>query len=167
MGTSADELEVPDFIYECRRTLDEIQVILNKFAHIGGSSTRDLTKTSRLSRLRSFEPKDLKWPLSSKKTEHLLQALERHKSTCTIALAQDGMIGIHAVLKETKLSNKYLAEIRANQQTMVELQLTQVQGEFTSSYPCPLDLLRSLLGADNRSRKSFGMAIAGKPDLEA
>lgn len=66
----------------------------------------------------------------SQKTLHLVQALERHKSTCTIALAQDGMVGIHAVLKETELSNQYLAEIRANQQTMVELQLTQAQGEF-------------------------------------
>ncbi|KAL8881327.1 MAG: hypothetical protein Q9198_001452 [Flavoplaca austrocitrina] len=36
-----DELEVPDFIHECRRTLDEIEVILNKFAHTGGSPTRD------------------------------------------------------------------------------------------------------------------------------
>ncbi len=111
--TSTDELEVPDFIHECRRILEEIQDILNKFARSGGSPTRDSGKTSRLSRLRSFEPKDLKWPLSSKKTVHLIQALERHKSTCTIALAQDGMIGIHAVLKETKLSNNYLAEIRA------------------------------------------------------
>ncbi|KAL9626289.1 MAG: hypothetical protein Q9204_007424, partial [Flavoplaca sp. TL-2023a] len=166
-GASTDELEVPDFIHECRRTLEEIQVILNKFAHSGGSPRQDSRKTSRLPRLRSFEPKDLKWPLSSKKTMDLIQALERHKSTCTIALAQDGMIGIHAVLKETKLSNKYLAEIRANQQTMVELQLTQAQGKFTSSYLCPSDLLRSLLGADERYRESFGMAIASGPDLEA
>ncbi|KAL8645361.1 MAG: hypothetical protein Q9210_006746, partial [Variospora velana] len=131
--TSTDELEVPDFIYECRRTLDEIQEILNKFARSGGSPTRDSGKSSRLniSRPRSFEPKDLKWPLSSKKTVRLIEALERHKNTCTIALAQDGMIGIHAVLKETKLSNKYLADIRANQQTMVKLQLTQAQGEFS------------------------------------
>ncbi|KAL8900483.1 MAG: hypothetical protein Q9192_001044 [Flavoplaca navasiana] len=160
-GTSTDELEVPDFIHECRRTLDEIQVILNKFGHIDGSPTRDPTKTSRLSRLRSFEPKDLKWPLSSKKTMDLIQALERHKSTCTIALAQNGMIGIHAVLKETKLSNKYLAEIRANQETMVELQLTQAQGEFTSSHPCPSDLLRSLLAADERAFKRERQAGTG------
>ncbi|KAL8910660.1 MAG: hypothetical protein Q9171_004076 [Xanthocarpia ochracea] len=131
-GTSTDKLEVPDFIHECRRTLEEVQDILNKFARSGGSPTRDSAKTSRLSRLRSFEPKDLKWPLSSKKIVHLIQALERHKSTCTIALAQDGMIGIHAVLMETKLSNKYLAEIRATQQTMVELQLKQEEGEFAS-----------------------------------
>ncbi|KAL8896889.1 MAG: hypothetical protein Q9192_002853 [Flavoplaca navasiana] len=165
-GTSTDEFEVPDFIHECRRTLEEIQDILNKFAHSGGSPKQDSGKTSRLSRLRSFEPTDLKWPLSSKKTVHLIQALERHKSTCTIALAQDGILGIHAVLKETVISTKYLAEIRANQQTMVELQLTEAQGELTSSYLYTLDLLRSLLGADERYRESFGMAGAGEPDLE-
>ncbi|CAO1600437.1 hypothetical protein XANCAGTX0491_004126 [Xanthoria calcicola] len=128
-GTSTDELEVPDFIHECHRTLEEIQGILNKFVRSGGSPRRHSGKASLLARFRSFEPKDLKWPMSSQKTLQLVQALERHKSTCTIALAQDGMIGIHAVLKETELSNKYLAEIRANQQTMVELQLTQAQGK--------------------------------------
>ncbi len=50
---------------------------------------------------------------------------------------------------------------------MVELQLTQAQGEFTYLYPFPSDLLRSFLGADERYRKSFSMAIAGGPDLEA
>ncbi|KAL8895392.1 MAG: hypothetical protein Q9207_008193 [Kuettlingeria erythrocarpa] len=131
--TPPDELEVPDFIHECRRTLEEIEAILNKFARPGEPSTPGSGKTSRLSftRLRSLQPKDLKWPLSSSRTMRLIDALERHKSTCTIALAQDGMIGIHAVLKETKLSNKYLAEIRATQQTMQELQLTQENGEST------------------------------------
>ena len=166
-GTSTDELEVPDFIHECHRTLEEIQDILNKFVHSDGPLRRDSGKTSRLARLRSFEPKDFKWPMYSKKTSHLIKELERHKSTCTIALAQDGMIRIHAVLKKTKLSNKYLAEIRANQQTMVELHLTQAQGELTSLLPCPLDLLPSLLGADERYRESFGMAVAGEPNLEA
>ena len=165
--TSTDELEVPDFIHECHRTLEEIQDILNKFVRSGGSPRRHSGKASRLARFRSFEPKDLKWPMSSPKTVHLIQALERHKTTCTIALAQDEMVRIHAVLKETKLSNKYLAEIWANQQTMVELHLTQAQGELTSSYPCPSDLLPSLLGADERYRESFGMAVAGGPDLEA
>ena len=163
-GTSTDELEVPDFIHECHRTLEEIQDILNKFVR---SPRRHSGKTSRLARLRSFEPKDLKWPLSSPKTVHLIQALERHKTTCIMALTQDGMVRIHAVLKETKLSNKHLAEIRANQQTMVELQLTQAQGELTSSYPCPSDLLPSLLRADESYRESFGMAVAGGPNLEA
>lgn len=129
--TSPDELEVPDFIHECRRTLEEIQEILNRFARSGGPSTRDSGKTSRftISRYHSFEPKDLKWPLSSSKTMRLIEALERHKSTCTIALAQDGMIGIHAVLKETKTTNKHLAEIQANQKTMLKLQLDQEEGK--------------------------------------
>ncbi|KAL8923170.1 MAG: hypothetical protein Q9208_004733 [Pyrenodesmia sp. 3 TL-2023] len=131
--TCAKDLEVPDFIHECRRTLDEIQDILNRFAHSDGPSSRNSGKTFRFnaSTLRRLEPKDLKWPLSASKTMRLVEALERHKSTCTMALAGDGMVGIHAVLKETKLSNKYLAEIRAKQQKILELHVGQEEGEST------------------------------------
>ncbi|KAL8752376.1 MAG: hypothetical protein Q9184_005755 [Pyrenodesmia sp. 2 TL-2023] len=135
--TSAKDLEVPNFIHECRRTLDEIQDILNRFAHPDGPSLGNTGKKFRFksSTLRRLEPKDLKWPLSVSKTTDLIKALERHKSTCTIALAGDGIVGIHTVLKQTKLSNEHLAEIRADQKTMLELQLDLEQGEFIECVP--------------------------------
>ncbi|KAL8957361.1 MAG: hypothetical protein Q9193_005341 [Seirophora villosa] len=137
--TYTDDLGPPDFItYECRKTLEEIQNILNTFAH---SEPRNAGRTSRfsISSLRRLDPKDLKWPLSSSKTMRLIEALERHKGTCTLALAGDGLVGIHAVLNQTKLSNQYLAEIQSNQETMLELQLSQEQGKFSISisYPSP------------------------------
>lgn len=98
--------EAPDFIYECQKTLSEIEAILNKFWRGKPHSSQSSQKASRfpLSTLRRLEPKDLKWPLSRSKMIPLFEALERHKSTCTIALAQEGLIGIHTVLEQTKIS---------------------------------------------------------------
>lgn len=70
------------------------------------------------------------WPMAKSKTLELIGRLERHKATCTIALASTGIAGVHSVLRETELSNKYLAEIRAKQEKMLKLQLSQEQGVF-------------------------------------
>ena len=66
--------------------------------------------------------------MARSKTLELIGRLERHKATCTIALASTGIAGVHAVLRETELSNGYLAEIRAKQETILKLQLSQEQG---------------------------------------
>ncbi|KAL8654594.1 MAG: hypothetical protein Q9210_001407 [Variospora velana] len=126
---SSQTLETPPFIYECQRTLEEIQAILHKFQASKTSSAESSSQRTRfsLSALRCMEPKDLKWPLSRSKTMELVASLERHKSTCTIALAGDGLVDIHRLLMKITLSNKYLAEIRANQGTMLRIQLTQEQ----------------------------------------
>ena len=128
---SSKTLHPPEFIYECQRTLIEIESILNKFHHPNTQSTQSTSniKHSNISKLRRLEPRDLKWPLARSKTLQLIEALERHKSTCTMALARDGLVGIHAVLEQQKLTNKHLADLRAMQEKMLELSLNQEQGE--------------------------------------
>ena len=127
----SEALHTPNFIYECRKTLLEIEGILNKFGHQNIKSSQSSNEGSRyaFSKLRGLTQTDLKWPLSRSKTRQLFEALERHKSTCTIALAKDGLVGIHAVLEQTTLSNKHLAELRAKQEKMLEICITQDQGE--------------------------------------
>ncbi|KAL8802627.1 MAG: hypothetical protein Q9200_006521 [Gallowayella weberi] len=130
--TPTTTLKTPNFIYECQRTLGQIQDILNKFGHTSNQSLQTTHKKYRfsISALRRLEPKDLKWPLSHSKTRELIALLERHKATCTLALAGDGVLGVHSVLKDTQLSNKHLAEIRAKQETMLKLQLNIEEGKF-------------------------------------
>ena len=120
----------PDFIYECQKTLFEIEGILNRFGHSSPQSTQSINHPKRvsLSGIRRHEPRDLKWPLERSKTLLLIQALERHKNTCIMALTKDGLVGIHTVLEQTKLTNKYLADLRANQGKMLELSHNQEQG---------------------------------------
>lgn len=75
-----------------------------------------------------MEAKDLKWPLRKSETMQLIEALERHKSTCTLALAEHGLAGIHTVLEQTRVSNKYLADLKAKQEKLFELGITHEQG---------------------------------------
>ncbi|KAI4258950.1 MAG: hypothetical protein L6R42_004822, partial [Xanthoria sp. 1 TBL-2021] len=126
---AADTLGTPGFVFECQKTLGQIQDILHQFGNSSDTVSLSGYKKSRFSvaRLRSLKAKDLKWPLAKSKTLELIGRLERHKATCTIALASRGIAGVHSVLRETELSNKYLAEIRAKQETMLKLQLSQEQ----------------------------------------
>lgn len=75
-----------------------------------------------------MEAKDLKWPLRKSETMQLIEALERHKSTCTLALTEHGLAGIHTVLEKTKFSNKCLADLKAKQEKLFELSITREQG---------------------------------------
>lgn len=86
------------------------------------------TSPSSFPNLRRLEAKDLKWPLRRSKTLQLIEALERHKSTCTLALAEDSLAGVHTILEQTKLSNQYLAELKAKQEKIFELTVTTEQG---------------------------------------
>lgn len=123
---SEETLETPSFIYECERTLREIQCILQKFEHSNTSSVNSHTKHRfSLSALQHLQPKDLVWPLSKSKTLQLTQTLERHKSTCTIALSEIGLTSIHKVLMNAETSKQNLAKIRDRQEKILELQLNQ------------------------------------------
>ncbi|KAL8658853.1 MAG: hypothetical protein Q9226_000743 [Calogaya cf. arnoldii] len=126
---AGDRLATPEFIYECQKILGHIQDILHQFGHSNNPSS--LIDGGKLrfsgSRLRTLKAKDLKWPLSKSKTLDLIGTLERHKATCTIALDSTGIAGVHSVLRETKISNEYLAEIRVKQEEMLKLQLSQEQ----------------------------------------
>ena len=75
-----------------------------------------------------MEAKDLKWPLRKSETMQLIEALERHKNTCTLALAGNGLAGIHMVLEQTKFTNKILANLMAKQEKLFELNITHEQG---------------------------------------
>ena len=58
----------------------------------------------------------------------LIEALERHKSTCTLALAENGLTGIYTVLEQTKFSNKCLTNLMEKQEKLLELNITHEQG---------------------------------------
>ena len=72
--------------------------------------------------------KDLKWPLRKSETMQLIEVLERHKNTCTLALAENELAGIYTVFEQTKLSNKVLANLMAKQEKLVEINITREQG---------------------------------------
>ncbi|KAL9023080.1 MAG: hypothetical protein Q9196_007396 [Gyalolechia fulgens] len=129
---STKSLETPNFIYGCQRTLEEIESILHKFGRPGAPPSGRSSKTPRfsLSALRRLDPKDLLWPLSKSKTLQLIQTLERLKSTCTIALAESEMIGIHRVLVEAEICNSYLARIHDKQEKILEIQLNLEEGQL-------------------------------------
>ena len=127
---TAQALEPPPFIYECQKILSEIENILNSFAIISDPSSSSDGRSSRLklSGLRRLDAKNLKWPLAKSRTLQLIQTLERHKSTCIVALAKDSLITVHAVLEQTKISNRHLIELKAKQEKMLEICITQEQG---------------------------------------
>ncbi|KAL8989803.1 MAG: hypothetical protein Q9169_008277 [Polycauliona sp. 2 TL-2023] len=123
-------LETPQFVLECRKTLLEIEGILNEFTHRTTQPALSSNQGSRfsLSRLRQLPPKELKWPLTKSKTLQLIGALERHKTTCTIALGGEGLAGVYAILEQTTITNDHLIELRAKQGILLELQLNQREG---------------------------------------
>lgn len=142
------ELHPPCFIIECRKTLSKIESVLERFLRddhqslqANGSSSK-----SKVSRFRRLESKDLKWPLRKSETMQIIEALERHKATCTIALAENSLTGIHMALEQTKLSNKCLENLKKNQEKLLEIILTQEQG--MSSLQCDEILHRYIVRAD-------------------
>ena len=122
-------LEPPEFIYECQKILSEIENILNCFRR-RTESPNCVSNHSRfsLSGLRRLNAKDLKWPLSRSRTLELIEALERHKSTCIVALAKDNLATVHTALEQTKISNRHLTELKAKQEKMLEICITQEEG---------------------------------------
>ena len=128
---SNNNLHVPDYIYECQKTLQEIDSSLSNFVNTKPQSSQSANEGFRLPKRRHLGLKDLRWPLSRSQAMQLLETLERHKSTCTIALASDGLVGIHSVLEQTKISNRYLAELRATQEKFWDLHITEKEGEWS------------------------------------
>ncbi|KAL8990233.1 MAG: hypothetical protein Q9169_008172, partial [Polycauliona sp. 2 TL-2023] len=165
-ATPVRKLGIPDFVHECQKTLGEIQDILQTFSHLSNSSspTEDETLRSTMSRLRNLKAKDLKWPLSKSKTLELINSLERHKATCTVALAGTGLVDVHSILKETKLSNKHLAEIRAKQETMLKLQLSQEQ-EKAMSWISPVDAATKHRAFARERQEGTGMWLFDVPEM--
>ena len=86
---------VPAYVYECQRTLNEILHILQAFEYKANGLTGLTHEGSSISW--PWKPNltgcafktDLKWPLSKRATMKMLQRLERHKTTCILALSAD------------------------------------------------------------------------------
>ncbi|KAL8875500.1 MAG: hypothetical protein Q9198_006153 [Flavoplaca austrocitrina] len=129
VATPAAQLGIPEFVYECQKTLGQVQEALAKFSSSNKdpSGIDDEKSRFNVSRLRTLQAKDFKWPLSKSKTLELIGTLERHKATCTLALASTGRADVHSVLEQTRISNKYLAEIRSKQETILKIQLSHEQ----------------------------------------
>ena len=123
-------LEPPDFIYECQKVLDEIENILNSFGPIDNPSSNSNGKGPRLqvSKGRRLDAKDLKWPLAKSKTSQLIATLERHKTTCIIALGKHSLTAVHVVLEQTKISNRHLIELKTKQEKLLEISVTREEG---------------------------------------
>lgn len=60
----------------------------------------------------------------------LIEDLKRHKSICTLALAENDLVDIHTVLEQTKFTNKCLANIRAKQEKLLEINITNEQDVY-------------------------------------
>jgi hypothetical protein len=109
-----------DYVHHCQKTLKEINRVLADFERKaamqpGNGVNGEITASKKLkagmfSRLSRVE---LKWPLSKSKTLELVKRLERHKSTCIMALATDEMSAMLEVLGQQKITNQQLAEIRS------------------------------------------------------
>ncbi|KAL8942694.1 MAG: hypothetical protein Q9211_001292 [Gyalolechia sp. 1 TL-2023] len=163
---SVKSLETPSFIYECQRTLEEIESILHKFGRPGAPPSGRSSKTPRfsLSALRRLDPKDLLWPLSKSKTLQLIQTLERLKSTCTIALAESEMIGIHRVLVEAEICNSYLARIHDKQEKILEIQLN-LEEEKVLAWLSPVNAAVKHQAFKRERQPGTGMWLFDLPDM--
>ncbi|MCJ1244877.1 Ankyrin-2 [Trapelia coarctata] len=105
---------IPDHIYACQKTLNEILSILRGFE-------RKASRADSGRRSPYCQPKhrltlnDLKWPLSRSRTLELISDLERHKSTCILALSTDEMTAMHSILEQANVTQKIVTEIRSKQ----------------------------------------------------
>lgn len=115
---------LPGFIPACQSTLKEIELVLISFERKGARvpadrSRRSNPKQSLFSRL---SKSDLKWPFSKPKTLEIIDNLERHKSTCILALGAQELSGIREVLETTKITSKVIADIKSNTEKLLEFQ---------------------------------------------
>ena len=132
LTTANRALEAPDFIYECQKVLNEIEIVLNGFVQMnppslssGGRNPGGKSSRLEFSNLKRLDAKALKWPLKTSRTLQLIGALERHKSTCMIALGELSLAAVHSVLEQTQNSNKHLIELKAKQEKLLDISITQ------------------------------------------
>ena len=93
------EPKVPEYVVSCQRILDEIDEVWAKFEteaekKIANSNMDDPAKVTprKIKNIMVFLSRaDLKWPLSKSRTSDLMKVLERHKTTCILALSENEM----------------------------------------------------------------------------
>ncbi|MCJ1432343.1 hypothetical protein MMC27_001699 [Xylographa pallens] len=124
---------IPDYVAACRRTLDEIHDILQKF-ETEAEKTRLAVNASVDAK--ALTPKkgnvmallsraDLKWPLSKTRTLSLIQVLERHKSTCSLALSMTEISSMRSVLDQTRAIKDDVIELKADQKKLLQMNMAQ------------------------------------------
>jgi len=122
----------PGYIPACQSTLKEIEIILVSFERKGARMpvNQQNGKSSKRSLFSRLSKHDLKWPLSKAKTMEITRALERHKSTCVLALAAEELSGIREVLESTKASNQIISDIQATTGKILELYQSKETNEI-------------------------------------
>jgi hypothetical protein len=164
-----------DYVYECQKTLRQINRILvdfeRKAAAEPANEVREDAAASNKSKKGIFNRlsrTDLKWPLSKSKTVELIERLERHKSTCIMALAADEMSALVQVLGQQKITNQQLAEIVHEQRKADELRLTQEFGEETKkilNWLSPVDPLQNHQAARKIYQKGTCRWLIDSPEF--
>ncbi|KAI4120736.1 MAG: hypothetical protein LQ338_006802 [Usnochroma carphineum] len=116
-GQLEDEAYFPnarmDHIKSCAQTLEKLQTILDK----------DDTSSGQMAKVQVIKRK-LHWPFTSSQVKALLAELDRHKSTLSVALNADSMLGfvhslsLQGVIRETvdeirlELKQRHEADVR-------------------------------------------------------
>lgn len=164
-----------DYVYECQKTLRQINRVLAEFEQKAtkkpatkvdeDTATSNKPKKSIFNHLSRAE---LKWPLSKSKAMELIEQLERHKSTCIMALAADEMSALVEVLGQQKITNQQLAEIMHEQRKAGELRLTQEFGEETKkilNWLSPVDSLQNHQAARKIYQKGTCRWLIDSPEF--
>ena len=121
-----------EHIFECQQTLEKVNSILEK------------DDTSSLDdRLLESTRRRLRWPLSKSRTEKLIEEIERHKSTLTLALTADSMTGLlqalsaqSAIRKDIWSIKKELEQAReAKTRIFLDKERRQILNAFGSTNP--------------------------------
>ena len=88
-------------IWSCHQTLEKIHAILGKYESVSVQP-------------KSFESAKakLKWPFSIPEVENLIDEIEQHKSTLTLALTADGMSNLLLALSRQNTMQNSLDEIK-------------------------------------------------------
>jgi Cdc6-like AAA superfamily ATPase len=98
----------------------------------------------------------------------LVERLERHKSTCIMALAADEMSAMLEVLGQQKITNQQLAEIRHEQRKTNEIRLAQEFGEEAKkilNWLSPVDPLRNHQAARKIHQKGTCRWLIDSPEF--
>ncbi|MCJ1388912.1 hypothetical protein MMC18_001763 [Xylographa bjoerkii] len=124
-----------EYVIACQKSLNEIHDILKRFEtkawkHNAAADT-DVFAEGQPRKKRNImvvlSPVDLKWPLSKSRTLELIQVLERHKSTCILALSMNEISSMRNVLDQMSVIKDHILEMRAEHKTILQLSMTKEQ----------------------------------------
>ena len=135
--------KVPDYVVACQRTLNEILNVLVSFERKAsraalasideGADVSHAVQPSlaaaKKNIFRRLSRSDLKWPWSKSKTMELLASLERHKSTCILALSTSELMSMRDVLEETRVIGERVVEMEMTQKKMLDVNMEKERSQ--------------------------------------